>query len=151
LAAGGEVSVNPDGVYESVCREHGLPTHPLLGSWRALPYLYQDSVLQEAEQILKDASGLAAKDAEAKARVQFLRDGLRFFRATRDLMAIANQNPRIGTEGHKEMKRRISELRALNLELSPRHVVWGDVVLGALSRRILKDDAAKAALDMRGL
>lgn len=141
IAAGGEVSVNPDGLYERTCRQHGLPTHPLLGSWEALPHLYNEDVLTEADTILKDAAKLAANDLEASERVQFLKDGLRFLRATRDLIATAQK-----AEEHEDLQRRIAELRALNLELSPQHVVWGDVVLGAISKRIFKDE-----IDMRGL
>jgi hypothetical protein len=40
--------------------------------------------------------------------------------------------------------------RQISLELLPLHVVWGDVGLGALARRILKQDAANSPLDIRG-
>jgi len=150
LAAGGEVPVNPDGLYERTCRRYDLPTHPLLGSWHVLPHLYDETVLTEADAILNNASQLAATDRDATARVTFLRDGLRFLRATRDLMAIINQQPGPKTQEFTDLQRQMIKMRELSLELSPKHVVWGDVVLGAISRRILKGDATKAAPDVRG-
>lgn len=150
LAAGGEVPVNPDGLYERTCRQHDLPTHPLLGSWLALPHLYHDAVLAEADAILNEAMQLASADPEAIARVTFLKDGLRFLRATRDLMAIINQQPGRKKQASADLQRQIQKMRDLSMELSPQHVVWGDVVLGAISRRILKVDAAEAAIDVRG-
>ena len=142
LAAGGEVPVNPNGLYERTCRQHDLPTHPLLGSWRVLPHLYHEAVLTEADAILNDATQLAAGDPEATARVKFLKDGQRFLRATRDLMAIINQEPEPDSQASSDLQRQITKMRDLSLELSPQHVVWGDVVLGAVSRRILKGNAA---------
>ena len=149
LAAGGQVRVNPDGLYERTCRQHGLPTHPLLGSWRVLPYLYHDAVLSEAEEILAEATELAADDAEAVSRVAFLKDGLEFLRAVRDLMAIVNQRSESAQDENSRLKQQIETIRAMSLELSPRHVVWGDVVLGAISRRILKESDASST-DVRG-
>jgi hypothetical protein len=150
VAAGGEVSINPDGLYERTCRERELPTHPLLGSWHAMPHLYHDDILAKAEDILNSAAKLAGSDKEASARVQFLKDGLRFLRETRDFVKTVKQHPNPNDETLKEIQKRIARLRELSLDLSPRHVVWGDVVLGALARRILKDDATKSALDIRG-
>ena len=150
LAAGGEVSVSPDGLYERTCRQHDLPTHPLLGSWRVLPHLYHDGVLSDAGEILDDAAALAVNDVEATARVQFLKDGLDFLRATRDLMEIINEQSEPDTNGNAELQQQLDALRSMSLELSPRHVVWGDVVLGAISRRILRGNAANAAADVRG-
>ncbi len=138
LAAGGEVPVNSQGLYERTCRQHDLPTHPLLGSWHILPHLYGENVLTDAEEILAKATGLAAGDNEATARITFLQDGLRFLRATRDLMAIINQKTEPESELCADLRRKIAVMRELSLELSPQHVVWGDVVLGAISRRILK-------------
>lgn len=146
LAAGGEVPVDPNGLYERTCRQNELPTHPLLGSWRALPHLYHEGILTKADNILNEATELAANDPAAAARVKFLKDGLRFLRATRDLMAIINERSDPDAASHAELKQQFATMRTLSLELSPRHVVWGDVVLGAISRRILKTDPA----DLRG-
>ena len=111
LAAGGEVSVNSNGLYEHTCRQHDLPTHPLLGSWRVLPHLYHEAVLTEADAILADAMHLAASDSEATARVTFLKDGLKFLRATRDLMAIINQHGDRTTQASADVQRAIKRMR----------------------------------------
>ena len=150
LAAGGEVPVDPNGLYETTCRLHGHPTHPLLGSWRILPHLYNETVLAEADAILHEAMQLAAADPTATKRVSFLKAGLRFLRATRDLMAMINEQPEPKTPERAELLRQITAIRDLSSELSPQHVVWGDVVLGAISRRILKIDAASSEVDLQG-
>lgn len=146
LAAGGEVSVDPNGLYERTCRQNELPTHPLLGSWRVLPHLYHEGVLTPADSLLNEATEMARNDPEATARVNFLKDGLRFLRATRDLMAIINEQADPDAKALAEMKQQIAAMQTMSLELSPRHVVWGDVVLGAISRRITKT----APVDVRG-
>ena len=61
-------------------------------------------------------------------------------------MRIVNKQPAPATDEQAELKQQIARMRELNQELSPRHVVWGGVVLGAISRQILKLET----IDIRG-
>ncbi|MCF7849247.1 MAG: DUF4838 domain-containing protein, partial [Kiritimatiellales bacterium] len=150
LACGGSVSTKPDSRYERLCSENGIPSHPLVGSWRTLPLLYTDDVLAKAETILADADRLASDvDRPVAARIRFLRDGLNHLRLTRDLIALVySQKP-----DKKELARQTEAVLALRNELSPRHVVWGDVATGAMVQRGIKPFAAKKVTkqDLKGL
>jgi hypothetical protein len=149
VAAGGEVCIDANGLYEVTCRKYGYPTHPLLGSWQALPQLYDDAVLAKGDAILDNAVHLAANDAEVTARIHFLRDGLRHLRLLRDVIALTQATP----PDAAAIEGKLKELQTLHTEQSPRHVVWGDVVTGIMSKRNIKPfgtGKAKAA-DVKGL
>lgn len=151
VAAGGEVSVDSTGLYEATCRQLGYPTHPLLGSWRALEPLYNDAVLAEAEVILDEAQRLSREDKEVCSRILFLRDGLRHLRLTRDVIALAYQQPKPDSLQHQELNRLRAKLNELRIELSPRHVVWGDVVTGIMKKRGILPEAQNTVNgDLRG-
>ena len=141
--AGGSVSGDGERLYEKICKEHDIPTSALVGSWRVLPYLYGDEVLKPAESVLDDAARLAAGDGRVAARIQFLRDGLQHLRLTRDEIELAYRSKRPDAATQTELARRMAELHALRDALSPRHVVWGDVVTGVMQDRGIAPEFTK--------
>lgn len=135
IAAGGIISTRPDSRYEKLCRQHDIPTHPVIGSWRTLPMLYTDDVLAKAEAILRTADQTAGKsDPLVTARIQFHRDGLRHLRLTRDVIALAYAD----RPDDAALARKTQELETLRTELSPRHVICGDVATGLMQERSIK-------------
>jgi hypothetical protein len=111
--------------------------------------LYDDAVLAKGDAILDNAVHLAANDAEVTARIHFLRDGLRHLRLLRDVIALTQATP----PDAAAIEGKLKELQTLHTEQSPRHVVWGDVVTGIMSKRNIKPfgtGKAKAA-DVKGL
>jgi len=149
VPAGGSVSQDHDGLYEHACRQHGLADHPLRGGWLVLPYLYTDSVLAEAESMLDEAHAAARDDDETvRARIQFLQDGLTHLRLTRDAVEMAYAEKPSQTE----LARKLKQLHELRDELTPRHVVWGDIVSGVMEGRNIKPEAdADRLLNVEGI
>ena len=127
VPAGGVVSVDPNGLYEQAARKYEMNTHPIASSWAVLPALYTDELLAEAEAILARARA-AADTPGAQARVQFLQDGLTHLRLTRDTVALSD--PRFRPEGatEEDFGQAAAALQDFRAEISPRHVVWGEVV-----------------------
>ena len=127
VAAGGVVSVNPDGLYEQTCRKYEMNIHPIASSWPILPALYDDEVLGAAEAILERAEAAVAEDGpDFQARVQFLRDGFDHLRLTRDTVALSD--PRFRPEGATEEDFRASAeaLQEMRADVTLRHVLWGE-------------------------
>lgn len=152
VPAGGSVSQDPEGLYEKACREHGLPELPLSGAWRVLPYLYTDDVLGDAHAILDEAEAAAAKDETARARIQFHRDGLTHLKMTCDVIGLAYAEELPEGMTRKDLARKLQELHRLRDELTPRHVVWGDIVSGRMAtRRIKPETQSDELLNMEGL
>jgi hypothetical protein len=150
VAAGGIVSTKSDSVYERLCGEHGIPAHPVIGSWRVLPLLYTDGVLEKAEAILAEADRASgASDRQVTARIQFLRDGLRHLRLTRDVIALAYS----AKPDDAALARQTKQLELLRTELSPRHVIWGDVATGLMRERDIKPfgNGRRGKADLKGL
>ena len=149
VPAGGSLSQDSNGLYERAVREHGLPIHPLSGGWRVLPYLYTDDVLKRAHAILDEAMKLTAgEDPLVIERIQFFREGLSFLRETRDIVALvwAEELPDGMTQD--DLTRRIRTFVQHAEELSPRHVIWGDVVYRTMVRR---GAIEKKLLDLSGM
>ena len=150
VAAGGIVSTKPDSVYERLCGEHDIPAHPVIGSWRVLPLLYTDGVLAKAEAILAEADRAnGTSDRQVTARIQFLRDGLRHLRLTRDVIALAYS----AKPDAAALARQTKQLELLRAQLSPRHVVWGDVATGLMRERDIKPfgTGRRGKADLKGL
>ena len=93
-----------------------------------LPYLYTDAVLTPAFRILDEAARAAqGDDAMVQARVRFLRDGLVHLEQTRDAIALVYDEDRPSAISEADIAARLAALQALRAELTPRHVVWGEV------------------------
>jgi hypothetical protein len=69
-------------------RANPIPSHPLQGSWRIIPYLFTEARKAPARQMLVDAAALADTDL-ARERVQFLRDAFRLFEIRAEILRLA--------------------------------------------------------------
>lgn len=129
VPAGGVVSVDPEGLYETTARQYEMNPHPIASSWPILPALYTEELLGEAEAILDRAEAAAEADGpEFQARVAFLRDGLRHLRLTRDTVALSD--PRFRPEGATEadFAAAVEALQDFRREATARHVIWGEAI-----------------------
>jgi Domain of unknown function (DUF4838) len=121
--AGGVVPQNPDGLYTTLAREHGLSPSPHDGSFQIMPYLFTDDVLGPAFEKLDEAAALAANESDSlKARIAFLKDGLTQMQKVRDVVQLGyadRESPQFETAA--------AELRQMRIDLTRRHVVWGEV------------------------
>ena len=128
IPAGGAVQPDAESLYLKTCAEHGFDTSPLRSGWLVLPYLYTDAVLTPAFRILDEAARAAqGDDAMVQARVRFLRDGLVHLEQTRDVIALVYDKDRPAAISEADIAARLAALQALRAELTPRHVVWGEV------------------------
>jgi hypothetical protein len=113
----------PDGLYATTIQEHGLSTNISRGSFQVIPYLYTDEVLGTARGFLDAASALAVdEDAPVKARIEFLRDGLAELEKVRDVMQLGYAD-----RESAEFLQAADELKQMRVDLTERHVVWGEV------------------------
>ncbi|MGI5817481.1 MAG: DUF4838 domain-containing protein [Armatimonadota bacterium] len=151
VPAGGVVSVDPDGLYETAIRQYEMNPHPIASSWPILPALYTDELLAEAEAIL-DRAEAADASAQVRARVAFLRDGLTHLRLTRDTVALAD--PRFRPEGATEadFTEAAARLQEFRRERAMSHVAWGEAVNDYEIRRRLPTGLAEAGwIETEGL
>lgn len=122
--AGYNIKLYPNGRYEALAAQHDLPRSNLNGGWYVLPYLMTDDLLEEAEAILDRAERLAAGDEDARARIAFLRNGLRHIELTREVVRYGYEKSRPPGATQDEFIRMRKQLDALRNELSSRHVIW---------------------------
>lgn len=112
--------------------------------WLALPYLYTDGLTTPAFKILDEAQRAAQnEDPIVQERIRFLRDGLVHLERTRDVIFVAYDETRPSTVSKQEAAKRIMELQKLRAELTPRHVVWGEVANWMEARRGVKSAAGR--------
>ncbi len=125
------------GRYMQLLKEGKTQDSFVLGPRLVLPYLYGDDVLQPAYALLDEAkAAIGGGDAEAAARVDFLRDGLRELALTRDAIAMSREINKASPEADRIAFAKLSaELEALREELAPRHVIWSQRVTGYEDRR----------------
>ena len=136
----------PGGFYERTLTERGLDTNPFWGSFYIMPFLYTDERLAAGHAILDRAEALAGKDdILACRRVVFLRDGLRYLKLTRDVVALANveirpkaNGPEALREQEARFKRLLVRLKNMRAEMNTRHVVWADTITWHEDRRKVK-------------
>lgn len=78
IPAGGQLSQDSTGIYETICKEHfGEVKHPLVGHWLTMPYIYSDDILNTAKLILDSAENvLQLNEVKERQRIVFLRQGL---------------------------------------------------------------------------
>jgi len=134
VPAGGAVSVDPDGLYEQAARKYEMNIHPIASSWAVLPALYSDDLLTEPEAILARAAD-AADTPGARARVQFLQDGLTHLRLVRDTVALSDPRFRLDGATEDDFAAAAEALQQFRREVTMRHVVWGETVNGYEIRR----------------
>jgi hypothetical protein len=88
IPVGGSWSMDPNGIYEQVCRQYLNGTlHPLQNHWKTMPYIYTPDVLKQARTILAKAQKSAKGDDMARRRLDFLEDGIRHVELTNAYIA----------------------------------------------------------------
>ena len=129
-AHGHKVNKVPEGKYDALIREGKIMDNPLIGPRQALPFIYTDDVLAKADALLDEAVRLiGSSDQEATARVDFLRQGLKELKATRDCLVLgreAETSPSAALLA--EFKKKADALEELRVALTPSHVIWGQSV-----------------------
>ncbi len=130
---GGPGIINPQpGLYEQVVIEHGLDALRSVhqNSWLVLPYLYPEEVTKEAGIILDRADKLVANsdggDEYVHHRIQFLRDGLRYLEATREVFRLgyARTRPDDSDETWNQYIKAVQKMDALKDDVISPYVVW---------------------------
>ena len=95
VTAGGDVSQDRNGLYETLARKHGITASALSGSWRMMPFIYTDEVIAPGEAILARAEQAVAREsASVRDRVGFLQAGLRLLKGQREVIRLAVKNTR---------------------------------------------------------
>lgn len=91
-----------------------------------MPELFTDEALAPAQSLLDEAARLAQSDAaEARARVQFLNQGLKHVRLTRDAVRAVSAARAAGKiENAPELVRTIYRLREFRRAAAPKHQDW---------------------------
>lgn len=114
--------LDPNGLYARAVGDHGINAGITKGSIEALAYLYPDSVIQPARDILDQARADAAGDLEVLARIAFLEDGLTELTTVRDTLVLGNLD-----RSSTAFQAKAGDLLALRKELTSRHANWGEV------------------------
>jgi hypothetical protein len=138
VAAGGVVSLNPEGLYEKAAAANGVAMHPILGSTAMLPFLFPDAALERGREILGRAQAAVEKDEDPSfaERVRFLQQGLDEVQATRDvLVADADYRKDRTAEKQAAYMKKAEELLKLRRELTRKGWLWGDVAYAREIRR----------------
>jgi hypothetical protein len=122
--------MSPEGKMQTLFKAGLISSAMTRASREAIPYLYPDDVIAPGYKLLVEADKLiGAHDAEATARVAFLRCGLDELVAMRDLMALSQQIKKKSTPALvKQFDEKALALDKLRTELSKRHVIWGEFV-----------------------
>ncbi len=98
IPAGGKLSQDSSGLYETICRTHfGEALHPLRGHWITQPYIYTPEIMEGAMSIL-DRAGELAKTNTSRRRIDFLRDGLEMVEKSKTYMVAYNQKDEPGKQ-----------------------------------------------------
>lgn len=144
VSAGNGVTIDPNGRFETVVKQHDLPRSPLNSGWYTLPYLYTDEVMGEAHSILDRAELAAAGDeSEVRERISFLRDGLRHLEMTRDVVRYGYEKTRPSDATQEQFQRMSEELDRYRKELSQRHVIWYDALKSSELRRNIPTEPSR--------
>jgi len=115
-------------LFQKTCEEYGLGANGSRAGWLALPYLYTNDILAPAFRILDEAERVVQdEDPMVQARIQFLRDGLIHLERTRDVVALVYGVTSPEGMTKEGIAQRVRELQDLRAELTPRHVLWGEV------------------------
>ncbi len=136
IPAGGMSSVDPNGLYETYCREkYGQVLHPLKGHWQTLSAMYSEAVISDARAILRSARA-ATHDPLTRKRIEFLEAGLDHVELCGKLVD--------APKADKSMW--IERIQAFNKEMKERFGYWGTRELyvlnhwGLLGKEINVDD-----------
>jgi hypothetical protein len=150
--AGEVTGKNRDGLFYQAIEKVGMRRASVtVGSWRTLPLVYPDAVIQPALALLDEADGVAAGDVTVKARVQFLRDGLMHLAALRDVVALTQGKEREVRERAPLIREKGKALLELERTLTPRHVVYEAVLRAIYEKRGVVPFAKSKPIRIEGL
>jgi hypothetical protein len=132
-------TVFKDGRYHQLVESGVIDEHWFSGPRQAMIHLYNDEVLAPALKLLDEADAqIGDTDAEARQRVQFLRDGLREMRACRDLVALGSEVKKMpNPENVKRLAREAQALDQLRQEIRASHAIWAEQITTLENRRRL--------------
>ena len=126
VTAGGDISQDPNGLYETLARKHGINVGTLSGSWRMMPFLYTDEIIAPGEKILVRAQAAAANDRTVvRDRIGFLQAGLQLLKEHREIVRLAMKQTRRAGETEKTFAAACERFEALRRELTARYGVIG--------------------------
>ncbi len=128
-AHGHKVHKVPEGPYDALIREGKVRDNPLIGPRDAIPSIYTDATLAPAFALLDAAeAAIGDSDAEATARVAFLRGGLEELRLTRDCIVLGKAVEKSRDPAQlKALKKLAAEHDALREKLNTIHAIWATV------------------------
>ncbi len=115
------------GLYETIRIEEQLHERVNFNNWLILPYMYPDEVTGEAHAILDRAELLAVNDGKfVQDRIRFLRDGLRYLEATREVFRLGypGTRPDDSDETWRKYVQARENLETMQHEVISPHVLW---------------------------
>ncbi|MDO8539179.1 MAG: DUF4838 domain-containing protein [Opitutaceae bacterium] len=113
VTAGGDVSQNPNGLFETLARKYGKTGSTLGTSWSMMPYIYTDEVIAPGVAILDRAAKAAANDTPlAKKRVAYLRTALELLKEHREVIRLADKKARRPAETDRDLVAQMNRLEA---------------------------------------
>jgi hypothetical protein len=125
IPAGGMLSQDPGGFYESISLEKfGTVMHPLSGHWKTLPFIYTPEIIGQGKAILDQAMEKAVTK-ETHDRIEFLKDGLVQVILTSALIEAPESNK------PEEMKK----LLDFNKEMQKKHGYWCNTGISTMKSR----------------
>jgi hypothetical protein len=143
---------NKDGLFYEAAKKVGMQRPSTLsGSWRTMPLVYPDTVIQPALAMLQEAEEKAGEDGTVKARVEFLRDGLKHLVALREVIALTQGKDREVKERIPLILQKGRELLEYERQLTPRHVVYEAVLRSIYDKRGVAPFSKNKPIRIEGL
>ncbi len=117
VTAGGDVSQNPNGLFETLARKYGKTGSTLGTSWSMMPYIYTDEVIAPGREILDRAAKAVANDPTAsRKRVSYLQTALELLRQHREVIRLADKKARRPGETDRDLIAQMNRLEVRQKE-----------------------------------
>lgn len=122
IPAGGDVSQDPTGLYETTARQQRVVSGTLAATWMLMPYLYTDEVIAPAEAILRQAAAAVAGDeGPSRQRVEYLAAALALLKEHREVIRLADKKRRKPGETDAMLARQIRSFEAQRKKATDQH------------------------------
>ena len=130
---GGAEVQDPNSLYQKACQGN-FTCHPLVGSWRVIPYIYTDAVLAGARKHLTAAAAAVQPGSKAAKRVAMLADALDLFEQRRELIRLMYKATRKPGESDTDFKAAVSKWTTMRDALVKTYgpVMEGEAIPGRL-------------------
>ncbi len=113
VPAGGAVSQDPNGLFETLCRQHGITSHILASTWQIMPFLYTDEVIAPAARLLKRARQSSARETDVvRNRISYLEAALGLLKEHREVIRLADKKWRKPGETDQDFLRQMGAFEA---------------------------------------